>query len=77
MVLVHDDRGSDRYYVLHRARAIGVHVVDVDGLVCSLVRSLSDFAEYYGIVWACERVGEVLFVEPYCEDLSILFLMDA
>lgn len=66
MVLVHHDRCSDRYPLLHPDGAIGVHFTMVDGVVLDHLHSLLDLAEYDGLVRARERVGQVLFVEPYC-----------
>jgi hypothetical protein len=38
----------------------------VDGVVLYYLHSLLDLAEYDGLVRACERIGQILFVEPYC-----------
>lgn len=66
MVLVHHDRCFDRYSLLYSDGAIGVHFTMVDGVVLDYLHSLLDPAEYDGLVRARERVGQVLFLEPYC-----------
>jgi hypothetical protein len=73
VVFVHDRGLPDRHYVLYRESTFGVHIVDVNVVVWRAVCAVFDFAECDGIVWACEGVGEVFFVESYCENL-IVFL---
>jgi hypothetical protein len=72
VVLVHDGGCSDRYVVFHGASEVGVYALDGHAVVWRVVCAVFDFAECDGIVWACEGVGEVFFLESYCEDLIYL-----
>jgi len=40
-------------------------------MVLDPVHPLLDLAEYDGLVRARQRAGQVFFVEPYCQDLSV------
>jgi hypothetical protein len=72
VVPVHHGGRSDRYVVFYGAGEVGVHELDAYAVVWRLVCAVFDSAECDGVVWACEGVGEVFFLESYCEDLIYL-----
>lgn len=72
MVPFLNSRSSRRHALLHRAGALGVHLTPVNGLVRGTVCALPDLAKCHGLVRACERIGQVLFVESDCQNLRDL-----
>jgi hypothetical protein len=76
MVPLLDARSSRRHSLLHRQSALGIHIPPVNGLLFGTLRALFDLAECHGLVRARERTCQVLFVEPYCEDMTDSLLED-
>lgn len=75
VVPLHDSGGVGSNHLLLQPSEERVHKEEGHALVCGAVCALSHLAERHGVVRACERAGQVFFLEPYGSRLSWLALL--